>query len=314
VTAHSLQPADTATTAFVGLGAPCPPVLITDLRELRRKAGRGPLALAAQHFFANGGTRLYLLGVDDFQGNPFGGLDGLDVSLVASPGQVALAGGAGYCERRGDCFFLGDAPADAGPAEVRALAASVRSSYAALFVPWLNPEAPAPPSAFVAGALARDPVWATGGGLRGVTGVAGPHLSPDLGVNVLHPARPIGAAQTLSAEPEWKYVSIRRLSIFLEHSIETGTQWTVFEPNGEALWADLRRTIGDFLFVQWQGGAFQGSKPEEAYFVNCGRTTMTQLDIDAGIVNVVVGFAPLKPAEFVVLRIRLRAAGDDPDP
>ena len=109
-------------------------------------------------------------------------------------------------------------------------------------------------------------------------------------------------------------MSVRRTAIFLEHSIESGTQWAVFEPNDEPLWATLRRSIDAFLATQWRLGAFQGAAPDEAYFVKCDRTTMTQADIDAGTVIVVVGFAPLKPAEFVNLRIGLKAARDDPDP
>jgi phage tail sheath protein FI len=126
----------------------------------------------------------------------------------------------------------------------------------------------------------------------------------------------VGASQTLAspAEAEWKYVSVRRTFIFLEHSIDKGTQWAVFEPNAEPLWAELRCSIGAFLEPLWRAGAFQGANADEAYFVRCDQTTMTQADIDAGTVNVVVGFAPLQPAEFVVLRIGLKAARDDPDP
>jgi uncharacterized protein len=109
-------------------------------------------------------------------------------------------------------------------------------------------------------------------------------------------------------------VSVRRLFLFLEHSIDKGTQWTVFEPNAEPLWSTLRRTIGAFLEALWLSGAFQGTVADEAYFVRCDRTTMTQDDINNGTVNVVIGFAPLKPAEFVVIRIGLKAARDDPDP
>jgi len=109
-------------------------------------------------------------------------------------------------------------------------------------------------------------------------------------------------------------VSVRRLAIFLEENIDRGTQWVVFEPNEEPLWAMLRRNIDAFLATQCRLGAFQGAAPDEAYFVRCDRTTMTQDDIDAGTVIVVVGFAPLKPAEFVNLRIGLKAARDDPDP
>jgi uncharacterized protein len=107
---------------------------------------------------------------------------------------------------------------------------------------------------------------------------------------------------------EWKYVSVRRLFLFLEESIDRGTQWTVFEPNGKPLWAKLRSSIAAFLYSLFQQGAFQGRVPEEAYFVKCDRETMTQGDIDAGTVIVLVGVAPLKPAEFVIFRIGQKTA------
>ena len=114
-------------------------------------------------------------------------------------------------------------------------------------------------------------------------------------------------ARTTSSDPEWKYVNLRRYFAYLEHSIDRGTQWAVFEPNGEALWANVRRTIEDFLFNEWQIGALLGDKPEKAYFVKCDKETTTQNDVNLGIVNIVVGFAPLKPAEFVIIRIQQMA-------
>ena len=337
-----MQPVDTTTAAFVGehasrgLGRP---VLVSDARELKRSFGpaRGHLVTAARHFFANGGERLYLLPVADFEGDPeaaFARLDELDdFSLLASPGHgsgAVIEAAGRYCERRADCVFLADSPADAGPAEIRSLVEGLRerSSYAALYVPWLNPDAPAPASGFVAGVLAGNPVWhvPTSAVLHGATALA-PSLSGSdrdslaaLGVNALRASRTagvaLGSAQTLAppAEPEWKYVSIRRLFIFLEQSIDKGIQWAVFEPNAEPLWARLRRSIGAFLETQWRVGAFQGTVVDEAFFVRCDRTTMTQNDIDNGRLNIVVGVAPLRPAEFVILRFGLKAGRDDPDP
>ncbi len=103
---------------------------------------------------------------------------------------------------------------------------------------------------------------------------------------------------------EWKYLPVRRLAYFIEESLFRGTQWAVFEPNDEPLWAQLRMNIGTFMQGLFRQGAFQGASPREAYFVKCSRETTTQADIDVGIVNVLIGFAPLKPAEFVVLRIQ----------
>jgi hypothetical protein len=110
-------------------------------------------------------------------------------------------------------------------------------------------------------------------------------------------------ARTATSDPEWKYVNLRRYFAYLEHSIDKGTQWAVFEPNGERLWANVQRTISDFLFNEFQNGALLGSKPEEAYFVRCDRSTMTQNDLDNGRLVCKIGVAALRPAEFVIFRI-----------
>jgi phage tail sheath protein FI len=101
----------------------------------------------------------------------------------------------------------------------------------------------------------------------------------------------------------WKYVPVRRVALFLEESLYRGTQWAVFESNDEPLWASLRLNVGSFMQELFRKGAFQGKTPADAYFVKCDKETTTQDDIDRGIVNILVGFAPLKPAEFVVIRI-----------
>jgi uncharacterized protein len=115
-----------------------------------------------------------------------------------------------------------------------------------------------------------------------------------------------GARTLLGADQqsEWKYVPIRRTALFIEESLNRGMQWVVFEPNGEALWARIRNDVADFMQALFSQGAFPGPSPREAYFVKCGRDTTTQNDIELGIVNVVIGFAPLKPAEFVIIRIQ----------
>jgi phage tail sheath protein FI len=103
---------------------------------------------------------------------------------------------------------------------------------------------------------------------------------------------------------EWKYIPVRRTALFIEESLYRGTKWVVFEPNDEPLWAQIRLNVGAFMQNLFRQGAFQGRTPREAYFVKCDRETTTQNDINLGIVNIHVGFAPLKPAEFVVLRIQ----------
>jgi phage tail sheath protein FI len=114
-------------------------------------------------------------------------------------------------------------------------------------------------------------------------------------------------------DPAWKYVSIRRLPAYIEHSIDHGLQWVVFEPNDEELWARVRDQVTDFLFTLWRDGRLVGAKAEEAFFVRVDRTTMTQDDIDNGRLIVLVGIAPVRPAEFVILRIAQWAAGSDDD-
>jgi phage tail sheath protein FI len=131
-------------------------------------------------------------------------------------------------------------------------------------------------------------------------------LNPE-GINALRffPGRGnlVWGARTLSPDSEWKYVNVRRFVTYLERSIDQGTQWTVFEPNGEGLWAKVRRTIEDFLLNLWQTGALQGNRPEDAFFVKCDRSTMTQNDIDNGRLICLVGVAVTRPAEFVIFRI-----------
>jgi phage tail sheath protein FI len=106
---------------------------------------------------------------------------------------------------------------------------------------------------------------------------------------------------------DWKYVPVRRMTLFIEESLYRGTQWVVFEPNDEPLWAQIRLNIGAFMQSLFRQGAFQGKSPQEAYFVKCDKETTTQTDINNGIVNIVVGFAPLKPAEFVIIQLQQMA-------
>ncbi|WP_415280812.1 phage tail sheath family protein [Candidatus Nitrososphaera sp. FF02] len=106
---------------------------------------------------------------------------------------------------------------------------------------------------------------------------------------------------------EWKYLPVRRTALYIEESVSRGIQWAVFEPNDEQLWSEIRLTVGAFMHDLFRRGAFQGQTPRESYFAKCDRATTTQADVDAGIVNIIVGFAPLKPAEFVIIRIQQMA-------
>ena len=105
---------------------------------------------------------------------------------------------------------------------------------------------------------------------------------------------------------EWKYIPVRRTALYIEQSIYRGTQWVVFEPNDEPLWSRVRSSLGEFLHKLWRGGAFAGATSNEAYFVKCDHETTTAMDINEGLLNVLVGFAPLKPAEFVMINIQYK--------
>ncbi len=120
--------------------------------------------------------------------------------------------------------------------------------------------------------------------------------------NVIWGARTLNGADMLASQ--WKYIPVRRLAYYIEESLFRGTQWVVFEPNADPLWAQIRLDVGAFMQTLFLQGAFQGTTPKQAYFVHCDSDTTTQTDIDNGIVNIVVGFAPLKPAEFVIIQIQ----------
>lgn len=272
-----------------------------------------------------------------------------DISIVAAPG-ATWGGGErsddinaviqlliGHAERMRYRIALIDPPPAQSIAEVHALRARFDSKHAALYYPWITVSDPIshqriqlPPSGFVAGIYARNDIergtWKAPANdvVRGAIGLEAlintaqqEALNPE-GINCFRFFEGRGfrlwGARTMSADPDWKYVNVRRYFSYLEHSIDKGTQWVVFEPNGEALWAQVRATISDFLINEWVKGALLGDRPEKAFFVRCDRSTMTQDDIDNGRLVCLIGMAPLKPAEFVILRIgqwTADAAGHD---
>jgi phage tail sheath protein FI len=118
----------------------------------------------------------------------------------------------------------------------------------------------------------------------------------------------VWGARTVSSDPEWRYVNVRRYFNYVSSSIDRGTQWAVFEPNNEALWANIRDTISSFLYTEWVSGALLGSNEQEAFFVRCDRSTMTQSDLDSGRLICLIGIAVVKPAEFVIFRIGQKTA------
>ncbi len=226
-----------------------------------------------------------------------------------------------------------DARAASSISEIREFRGKFDSTYAALYHPWIEvldplfPNVPGvpprklllPPSGFVCGIYARSDIERgvhkapANEIVRGLTRfeidinkARQDVLNPE-GVNCLRffdgRGSRVWGARTISSDPEWKYVNVRRLFIYVEHSIDKATQWAVFEPNQERLWANIRRMVEDFLFVLWRDGALVGAKPEEAYFVRCDRSTMTQNDLDNGRMICLVGIAPSRPAEYVIFRV-----------
>ena len=240
-----------------------------------------------------------------------------------------------HCQTMGDRIAILDPPPDLRPQQVRTWrqeTAGFDSKYATLYYPWIKVLDPAvgrdvfvPPCGHVAGVWARND--STRGVhkapanevLRGALAVQtqltkGEHdqLNP-IGVNCVRmfPGRGIRVwgARTLANDQDWRYLNVRRLFNYLEESILDGTQWVVFEPNDEALWARIRRTISAFLVNEWRKGALFGLTPEEAFYVKCDKETNTPESIDAGQVICEVGVAPVKPAEFVVFRLAQLSAG-----
>lgn len=262
-------------------------------------------------------------------------LDNDMVSLMAVPGvtdpnvQLTLVA---HCENLGSRFAVLDIPRDAK--KVQDLIAHrdiFDSNYAALYHPWLSVFDPLdkknisiPPSGSILGIYARSdntrgvhkaPANEV---VRGCVGLdcqfnTGEQdiLNPK-GINLIRsfPGQGIRVwgARTATSNASWKYINVRRLFIFIEESIKANTSWAVFEPNDEVLWVRVQRTISVFLNGLWRGGSLAGTSPEEAFFVNIGRDTMSQDDIDNGRLVCVIGVAPVKPAEFVIFRISQKTA------
>jgi hypothetical protein len=198
----------------------------------------------------------------------------------------------------------------------------LRDANTALYYPWVQGAGSesTPPGGVVAGIYVRTDnergVWKAPAGaaadLRGVQSVGysvseqEQEILNPLGINAIGQfgsSPVVWGSRTLSSDPEWKYISVLRLGLLIEASIEQGTRWAVFEPNNEALWAGVSQAVETLLHDLWRDGALAGAGPQDAYFVRCGRETMTQDDIDEGRLIIEIGFAPLKPAEFVIIRI-----------
>lgn len=265
-----------------------------------------------------------------------------DIALVAVPEAVDRAvhvGGMAYCENRGDCFYIGFSQERPDTAdEVIAFKSAqglysggnaISSTYGALYTPWIQVFDPR-----TGGRTAIPPCGAVAGRYAGVDAARGVHkvaagitdgkistalgvttefafadqakLNPK-GINVIRSMRGVGTviwgARTVSADPEWRYLNVRRLFLFLRGSINGGTRWVVFEPNDRSLWNSLVRNVSAFLMLSWRDGALVGATPEQAFYVKCDEETNPQESIDLGRVITEIGVVPSKPAEFVVFRI-----------
>ena len=271
-----------------------------------------------------------------------------EISIVACPGQIQPAiqdALITHCESMRYRFAVLDGPRPPLDSlnDAQTQRAQFDTKYAAFYHPWLLiPEPypasldkvadyPIPPSGHMLGIYARTDIERgvhkapANEVVRGITGLQrrlnkSEHdiLNPyPTNINVIRDFREqfrgirVYGGRVITSDPDWKYVNVRRLLIFIEASINRGLQWVVFEPNAEPLWARVRRSIANFLTLVWRNGALEGTKVEEAFFVKCDRTTMTQTDIDSGRLICYVGVAPVKPAEFVIVRIGLWTAHAD---
>ena len=267
-------------------------------------------------------------------------LDYIDLfNILSVPGlanTTTLAALEGFARQR-RAFLIADCAQDATFATQSSGPGSITGDdaiNAAFYFPWVSAPDPLsenrlrlfPPAGFVAGLYAKTDgargVWkapaGTDASLTGVAGVAVPLTDRENGVlnaqavncirnfsvygTILWGARTLRGNDAVGSE--WKYIPVRRTALFIEESLYRALKWVVFEPNDEPMWAQIRLNVGAFLQGLFRQGAFQGRTPQEAYFVKCDKETTTQNDINLGIVNIVVGFAPLKPAEFVVVQIQ----------
>lgn len=261
-------------------------------------------------------------------------------NLLCAPGLTdlpALSVLQGFCRDRRALLIVDAAPnatresLNNGPDPTLTGSDSINSAF---YFPWVlapdpldnNRIKPFPPSGFVAGVYASTDVsrgvWKAPAGveasLTGVAGVAVPLTDRENGVlnpqaincirNLPVYGTVVWGARTLAGNDqrgsEWKYVPVRRTALFIEETLYRNLKWVVFEPNDEPLWASIRLNVGSFMHNLFRQGAFQGQTPREAYLVKCDKDTTTQDDINRGVVNILVGFAPLKPAEFVVVQIQ----------
>lgn len=255
-----------------------------------------------------------------------------EIAIVAAPGQTSPAvqdALLSHCETRKDRFAILDS-AETINGGVDRLARPRDSKYGAFYFPWIQVYDPdkgnifVPPSGHIAGVYSRvdsergvhkapaNELVRGALGLKYNVSKGEQDLLNPKGINAIRfmsGAIRIWGARTLSSDPSWRYINVRRLFIMVESSIERATQWVVFEPNDHRLWKRVQRTISSFLTLLWRNGALMGTSPEQAFFVKCDDETNPAEVVDAGQLVVEIGLAPVKPAEFVIFRIGQMASG-----
>jgi phage tail sheath protein FI len=270
-------------------------------------------------------------------------LDRIDLfNLLCVPGETTetiIQDLEKFCRDR-RAFLIADCAEEDDFSDLQNLPGNITgddSINAAFYFPWVvapdvlqeNRPRAFPPSGFVAGLYARTDatrgIWkAPAGTEASLTGVNGVTINlTDNENGVLNPKAVncirtfsvygtiVWGARTLQGNDErgaeWKYIPVRRTALFIQESLFRALKWVVFEPNDEPLWAQIRLNVGSFMHNLFRQGAFQGTTPKDAYFVKCDKETTTQNDVNLGIVNIVIGFAPLKPAEFVIIKLQQMA-------
>ena len=256
-----------------------------------------------------------------------------EISIVSAPGVISAAVQDAlltHCENRKDRFAILDSP-EVVQGGVDKLPRPRDSKYGAYYFPWIQVYDPErgnvfiPPSGHVAGVYARtdnergvhkapaNEIVRGALGLRYQVSRGEQDILNPRGINCIRLMQGNGiriwGARTLSSDPSWRYINVRRLFIMVETSIERATQWVVFEPNDFRLWKRVTRTIASFLTLVWRQGALMGETPEKAFFVKCDEETNPPEVIDVGQLIVEIGLAPVKPAEFVIFRIGQMPAG-----
>ncbi|WP_372365488.1 phage tail sheath family protein [Candidatus Uabimicrobium sp. HlEnr_7] len=368
-----IESVGTSTAAFLGVptkeGAVLhTPTLVTSWSQFSEKFGGLPkelpnkpeemdnpyvpeklLPYAVYQFFAEGGSKCYIVGISDAseatQAEPKKGLKALDpiedVNMIATPdakGEKSLMmEGISYCAKRKNCVFIADSNPellDAQSVQQEYAEAFSTSSYGALYYPWIHSlitpqevknkiKVMLPPSGAIAGIYARADstvgVHKAPAGLksnvrtaRGLAYTMTHGEQENLNANGINAIRSfpgkgivVWGARTLATttDAEWKYINVRRLFIYVEESLKRGMQWAVFEPNSPRVWGSIKRNIRAFLWRVWQDGALFGKTEDEAFFIKVDKENNPQPRRDAGELIVDIAIAPVKPAEFVIIRI-----------